>query len=382
MDAPHGNPNPPSTVTREDLSIAKDPDSHRTQGRVASNAPLPVTLLTGFLGSGKTTVLNHLVRSLPRTAILINEFGEVALDHQLLQKMEGPMALLSGGCVCCTISGSLSPTLKNLWMARQKGDIPAFERVIIETTGIADPAPVLDNLLHDNWVRARYRIDGVVTTVDAVFGMGQLDEHFEAVKQVAVADILLLTKTDLAAADAVMALRERLATLNPAADIVPVTNGELDPALIQNLGLWNAKTQSLEGARWLKHHRYQPASAGPPGGKPRTQPHDARIQTFSVVLDTPLDRYGLLSALTMLTSFRAENLLRFKAIVNLQDENQPVVLHGVQHVLYPEARLDAWPDDDHRSRFVFIVRDLEPEFIAKLLADFSGAARSHAEVRT
>ncbi len=220
---------------------------------------MPITLLTGFLGSGKTTVLNHLVRTLPRTAILMNEFGAVALDHQLLQKMEGPMALLSGGCVCCTISGSLSPTLKNLWMARQKGDIPAFERVIIETTGIADPAPVLDNLLHDNWIRARFRLDGVVTTVDALFGMGQLDEHFEAVKQVAVADKLLLTKTDLAPADTVTALRERLATLNPAADILPVTNGELDPAVIQNLGLWNAETKSLEVARWLKQQRYQPA---------------------------------------------------------------------------------------------------------------------------
>ena len=337
------------------------------------DSPIPITLLTGFLGSGKTTVLNHLVRTLPRTAILMNEFGEVALDHQLLQKMEGPMALLSGGCVCCTISGSLSPTLKNLWMARQKGDIPAFERVIIETTGIADPAPVLDNLLHDNWVRARFRLDGVVTTVDALFGMGQLDEHVEAVKQVAVADRLLLTKTDLAPADTLAALRERLAALNPAADIVTVTHGELDPAAIQNLGLWNAETKSLEVARWLKPQRYQPASAGTLGGKPVAL-HDTRIRAFSVVIDAPLDRYGLQSALSMLTSFRAENLLRFKAIVNLQDEPLPVVLHGVQHVLYPEVRLDAWPDADRRSRFVFIVRDLEPEFVAKLLADFSGAA--------
>ncbi len=338
---------------------------------------LPITLLTGFLGSGKTTVLNHLVRTLPRTAILMNEFGAVALDHQLLQKMDGPMALLSGGCVCCTISGSLSPTLKNLWMARQKGDIPAFERVIIETTGVADPAPVLDNLLHDNWIRARFRLDGVVTTVDALFGMGQLDSHFEAVKQVAVADKLLLTKTDLAPADTIAALRERLVTLNPAADIVAVTNGELDPGLIRNLGLWNAETKSLEVARWLKQQRYQPASASILGGKPQTQSHDTRIQAFSVVLDAPLDRYGLQSALSMLASFRAENLLRFKAIVNVQDETKPVVLHGVQHVLYPEVRLDAWPDEDHRSRFVFIVRDLDPEFVSKLLTDFTGTASSH-----
>jgi G3E family GTPase len=344
-----------------------------------ADGSLPITLLTGFLGSGKTTVLNHLVRTLPRTAILMNEFGAVALDHQLLQKMEGPMALLSGGCVCCTISGSLSPTLKNLWMARQKGDIPAFERVIIETTGIADPAPVLDNLLHDNWIRARFRLDGVVTTVDALFGMGQLDEHFEAVKQVAVADKLLLTKTDLAPADTIAALRKRLATLNPAADILPVTNGELDPAVIQNLGLWNAETKSLEVARWLKQQRYQPAGASTraPGGKLQPQSHDTRIQAFSVVLDAPLDRYGLQSALSMLTAFRAENLLRFKAIVNLQGEPQPVVLHGVQHVLYPEVRLDTWPDDNHSSRFVFIVRDLEPEFVTRLLADFTGAASVH-----
>jgi G3E family GTPase len=343
--------------------------------------PIPITLLTGFLGSGKTTVLNHIVRTLPRTAILMNEFGEVAIDHQLLQKMEGPMALLSGGCVCCTISGSLSPTLKNLWMARQKGEIPPFERVIIETTGIADPVPVLDNLLHDNWVRARFRLDGVVTTVDALFGMGQLDQHAEAAKQVAVADKLLLTKTDLAPADQVAALRERLAALNPAADIVTVTNGELDPATIQNLGLWNAETRSLEVMRWLKPQRYRPATASRLGGKPppaAAAPHDDRIRSFSVVIDAPIDRYGLQAALGMLASFRAESLLRFKAIVNLQGEAQPVVLHGVQHVLYPEVRLDAWPDEDHRSRFVFIVRDLDPEFVARLLADFSGAAGSIA----
>ncbi len=338
------------------------------------DAPLPITLLTGFLGSGKTTVLNHLVRTLPRTAILMNEFGEVALDHQLLQKMEGPMALLSGGCVCCTISGSLSPTLKNLWMARQKGDIPPFERVIIETTGIADPVPVLDNLLHDNWVRARFRLDGVVTTVDALFGMEQLDAHFEAAKQVAVADRLLLTKTDLATPEAVAALRARLAALNPAADPIVVTHGQLDPDVVRNLGLWNADTKTVEVARWLKAQRYRPAHAGALGARPAEAGHDTRIRAFSVTLDAPIDRHGLSAALSMLTSFRAENLLRFKAIVNLRGETQPVVLHAVQHVLYPEVKLDAWPDDDRRSRFVFIVRDLDPAFVEKLLTDFSSAA--------
>ncbi len=338
--------------------------------------PLPVTLLTGFLGSGKTTVLNHLVRNLPRTAILMNEFGEVALDHQLLERMDGPMALLSGGCVCCTLSGSLSPTLKNLWMARQKGDIPAFERVIIETTGIADPAPVLDNLLNDRWVNARFRLDGVVTTVDAVLGEQQLDSYFEAAKQVAVADKLLLTKTDLASTDAVVALKSRLHQLNPAAEIVTVVQGEIDPAAIQNLGLWNAETKSPDVARWLKEQRYKPAARTALVGKPvaADDSHDQRIEAFSVVINKPISRFGLTAALDMLVTFRSEYLLRFKAIVNIENETQPSVLHGVQHVLYPEVKLDAWPDDDHRSRFVFIVRDLEPAFVAKVLDDFTQAA--------
>jgi G3E family GTPase len=299
----------------------------------------------------------------------------------LLEKMDGPIALLSGGCVCCTVSGSLSPTLKNLWMARASGDIPKFERVIIETTGIADPAPVLDNLLNDRWVSARFRLDGVVTTVDAVLGEQQLDSYFEAVKQVAVADKLLLTKTDLASADALTTLKARLLTLNPAADQIIVTHGELDPATIQNLGLWNAATKTLEVARWLKAARYKPARAGALGATSTPDNHDQRIQSFSITIDTPIDRYGLDAALSMLTSFRSEYLLRFKAIVNLQGQAQPVVLHGVQHVLYPEVRLDAWPDADagsnqnRASRFVFIVRDLDPGFVAQLLADFTGAAQ-------
>ncbi len=346
-----------------------------------ANTLLPVTLLTGFLGSGKTTLLNQLIRKLPRTAVIMNEFGDVSLDHDLLEKMEGPMAVLSGGCVCCTVSGSLSPTLKNLFMARERGDIPRFERVVIETTGIADPAPILDTLLNDPWVRARFRMDGVVTTVDAVLGDAQLDSYFEAVKQVAVADRLILTKVDLANTDHIAILQDRLAALNPAALQIQVMQGNMDFAQILDLGLFNTRDKIPDVQKWLNAQRYKPVSKSLLG-KPETTPntHDQRIQSFSVVLDEPLPIAGLQAALEMLVSFRSGHLLRFKAIVNIAGCAKPTVLHGVQHVLYPEAELDAWPSDDRRSRFVFIVSDLDPGFVDKVLQDFTQAARSAPRV--
>lgn len=342
---------------------------------------LPVTLLTGFLGSGKTTLLNQLIRHLPRTAVVMNEFGEISLDHDLLEKMDGPMAVLSGGCVCCTVVGSLSPTLKNLYMARERGDVPRFERVVIETTGIADPAPILDTLLNDPWVRARFRMDGVVTTVDAVLGEAQLDSYFEAQRQVAVADKLILTKSDLASAGDLGALQERLLALNPAAERILAVRGEMDFTRILDLGLFNPRDKTPNVQAWLNEQRYKPVKPGGlMGGKPAEDGHDNRIRSFSVVIDAPIPAAGLQAALEMLVGFRSEYLLRFKAIVNLAGHEKPVILHGVQHVLYPEATLDHWPSADRRSRFVFIVRDLAPEFVAKVLADFTQAASLAAPV--
>jgi G3E family GTPase len=286
------------------------------------------------------------------------------------------MAVLSGGCVCCTVSGSLSPTLKNLYMARERGDIPKFERVVIETTGIADPAPILDTLLNDAWVRARFRMDGVVTTVDAVLGDAQLDSYFEAVKQVAVADKLILTKTDMAAPDELATLKERLTELNPAAEQLAAVRGEIDFRRILDLGLFNTRDKTPDVQKWLNDQRYKPVKA--PGLMGRTAPanegHDKRIRSFSVVIDPPIPPAGLQAALEMLVGFRSEYLLRFKAIVNLAGHDKPTVLHGVQHVQYPETELEDWPSEDHRSRFVFIVRDLEPGFVAKVLEDFAQAA--------
>jgi G3E family GTPase len=345
---------------------------------------LPVTLLTGFLGSGKTTLLNTLLKRLPLTAVVMNEFGEVGLDHRLLEETRGPLALLAGGCVCCQVQGSLAPTLKNLWLGRQDGKLPPFERVVIETTGIADPAPILETLLRDRYVAARYRMDGVVTTVDAVLGQGQMDDHAEAMRQVAVADRLLLTKTDLAEPETVAALCARLAELNPAARQITVVDGDIDPTEITGLGLFNPADKHPDVGHWLAASRYKPVAQSASGltraPAPAADGHAARIRSFVVSFDEPVDWLGLSAALEMLISFRARNLLRLKGIVNARGETRPLVIHAVQHVFHAPAYLPEWPDDDRRSRLVFITDGLDEDFVGNLLREFLQAGSGGREM--
>jgi G3E family GTPase len=360
-----------------------------------SASPLtPVTLLTGFLGAGKTTLLNHLLAdpALKDTAVLINEYGEVPLDHLLVRPSSDRIEVLSSGCICCSVAGDMVRALRDLYFKRAQGAIPPFRRVIIETTGLADPAPIMHTLLEMPVIAARYVLSGVVTLVDAVHGAGQIEEHAEAAKQAAVADRLILTKTDLASNEALAALREKLARLNPGAPLVEACNGVIASGSIEasdlfdvgaEAGAYKAANKTPDVERWLRAEAYRPVSTnrnvlGNTTLHNKTAPprHDERITSLCVRYDAPLDWHALLDVIEMLQSIRATHLLRIKAIVNVRGESAPRVLHAVQHTLYPFITLPAWPSDDHSTRLVFIVRDLDAQFIRDSLDHFLQPART------
>ena len=342
-------------------------------------ALIPVTLLTGFLGSGKTTVLNHVLKQpgMAATAVIVNEFGEIGLDHLLVERSSEDVVLLNSGCLCCTVRGDIVDTLTNLFVDRVKGKVPFFTRVAIETTGLADPAPILHTLMTDPIVAARYVLDGVVTTVDAVNGAGSLDRQPEAVKQAAVADRLLLTKTDIAEPGARQAIEARLKELNPSAAIVSVAQGAIDSALLFNIGFYDPTTKSLDVRRWLRHESFEGdhgQDVGHGHEHPDVNRHDDRIRAFCITREQPISWAALSTWLDGLAAMRGDDLLRLKAIVALSDRpDQPVVLHGVQHLFHPPVLLPEWPSEDRRTRMVFITRDLPRETIETTLAAFEEA---------
>jgi G3E family GTPase len=338
---------------------------------------IPVTLLTGFLGSGKTTVLNHVLKEpgMAATAVIVNEFGEVGLDHLLVERSSEDVVLLNSGCLCCTVRGDIVDTLTNLFVDRVKAKVPYFTRVAIETTGLADPAPILHTLMTDPIVAVRYMLDGVVTTVDAVNGAGTLDKQPEAVKQAAVADRLLLTKSDLAEPAVRKAIEGRLKALNPSAPIVPVAQGAVDPALLFNIGFYDPVTKSADVRRWLRDEAFESGDDHEHEHlHPDVNRHDDRIRAFCITRERPISWDALSAWLDTLATMRGDDLLRLKAIVALSDRpDQPVVLHGVQHLFHPPVLLPEWPSEDHRTRMVFITRDLPREAIERTLAAFADA---------
>jgi G3E family GTPase len=308
-----------------------------------------------------------------RVAVVINEFGEVGIDHELVAASSENVTLLANGCLCCTVRTDLQETLRELFAQRRAGSVIDFDRVVVETTGLADPAPVIQTFASDTLLAAQYRLDGVVALVDAVNGAGQLDAQPEAVKQAAVADRLLLTKTDLASADGVAALRERLRALNPHAEIAQAVLGEIDPSFFLDLGLRTARANAAQLERWLG----APGStAGDAYLGTRLAPgaHDRAIRSFVLWFDRPVTWQTFSSAMELLTALRGPDLLRVKGLVNVEGERGPVVVQGVQHIFHPPATLDAWPGADRRSRLVFITRNIPEEAVAAVFRAAGGLA--------
>lgn len=331
---------------------------------MTAEAPIPVNLLTGFLGSGKTTLLQRMLSdpSMAGAAVLINEFGEVGLDHELLDRIDDTVMLMKSGCLCCTVRGEVADSLADLFSRRARGEIPAFDRVVIESTGLADPFPVLSTIRAHPVLRSHFTVGQVITTVDAVNAAAQIASRDEAVRQIGAADVIALTKTDLCGSSETASLRHRLAQINPAARVVlarETTPGEI---------------LSDDPARWIDR---DPEAGATPEGAERHHHHhhhhdDALgVLSFSLVIEEKVDWTAFGIWLTMLLNRHGDRIFRVKGILDVEGEERPVAVHGVQHLVHPPVHLSRWPSDDRRSRLVFILEGLEPEVIRRSFEVFN-----------
>ncbi len=319
---------------------------------------IPVTLLTGFLGSGKTTLVNALLRdpALADTAVIVNELGDIALDHLLVESSDDNVKVLGGGCLCCVMQSGLRETLADLFVRRVNGTVPRFRRVLVETTGLADPGPIANALVADPLVHAEYALSAIVTTVDAMHGHLQLASQPESVHQAALADLLVITKCDLAAQGQLDALHADLALLNSHARRIEAVKGNLDPNIVLT-----ASHRAPVLPRWLGIALDQPLVDHAPYRRllPLGQAtHLADITSISIVLDVPVSWAGLTAWSALTSEAFGKNLLRAKGLIEIAETRKPVVVHAVSGYFHRPERLDAWPSDDHRSRLVVIARGI------------------------
>lgn len=331
---------------------------------------IPVTLLTGFLGSGKTTLLNQLLAhpSMKETAVIINELGEAGLDHILAQNVDSSYVadnavLLQNGCLCCTLSNELADTMRDLYFKRSLEVIPQFNRLVIETTGMADPGPIMANLMNEPVIESVFRLDAVIVTIDAMYGLTQLLAHHEARKQAAVADVLLLTKTDIATPEQISELAARLLHLNPGATQHQVLHGEVEADFIVDVGLFDPSGKRPKPERWL---RMPSTPANHLAGK-LARSHQDEISSFTVTLPTGLSWQSVKPVLLKLCQTHGEHLLRLKGILHADDQPHPLAIHAVHFTPYPATLLVDWKENPPLSRVVCIGKGLDEAAIRKLL---------------
>ena len=332
---------------------------------------ISVTVITGFLGSGKTTLLSSILKKkeLQKTAVIINEFGEIGLDHALIEHTDENIVELQSGCICCTIQGDLNKTLIDLFEKMMNGKVSSFNRILIETTGLANPVPIIHTLMSSIELIRIYSLDGVITVVDSVNGEKTLDLHEESLKQLALAEKIILSKTDIIDKDEIKSLIYRIKEINPVSQIIFSKFGNIPLEEIFGLGAYDPYKKSADVKNWLaaekykdkKHHHHHDVNR-----------HNENIRAFSMMSENPVNMIAFSFFRDMITAALGANLLRMKGIVNIAGEERPAVIHGVQHIFHPVQWLETWPDNDRRTKLVFITQNIKKEQIEDFFRPLMG----------